>query len=225
MRRKQKNQQEKVILKGRKSAPFSNLSKIPPFTRFLVFSFIVIHAGLRLFLSPASIYDVFYTFGFAPAQFTHGLAAIPPLTFLSPLTHLFIHGNWMHLFFNSFAMLTFGMFFEKEFGSRATIFFFFVCGIAGAAFYLILNPFSTIPIIGASGSVSGLFGAMTIILFQRRPLGLRISRHGPWPLIAFWVLFMVGMGMLNGDAWQAHIGGFLSGIGLLHLLQKGKLKF
>ncbi len=209
----------------RTSVPFFNFSKIPPFTGGLILVFLAVHACIQLLLSPPAIYSVYETFGFQPAYFS----GMRPLTWeavVSPITHQFIHGSWPHLFFNSLSALVMGMFFERSFGAKATAFFFFACGLAGAATYFLLNPHSATPIIGASGSISGLFGAVTILLFQRSPQR-RFSKRGPWPLIAFWVLFMAVMGTIGQDAmaWQAHIGGFLAGIGLLHLLQKGKLRF
>ena len=207
------------------SVPFFNWSIIPPFTRILVISSLLIQIAMSL--APDDLAGgIIYMFGFVPGHFTGAVKPFPPAAALSPLTHIFLHGGWMHLAFNTLMTVTLCMFFEREFGTRRAIIFFFFSGLCGAAFYFALNPFSPNPVIGASGGTSGLFGALIIIIAKRGgiPGG---ARRGPWPLIAFWVLFLMLTGMFSGDntAWQTHIGGFLGGIGLLHLMQKGRLKF
>ncbi len=207
----------------RPATPFFNFGRIPLFTRLLLLAFVLVQVGLT-FAPPELQTQIVYTFGFVPAYFTDALKPFPYGAALSPITHIFIHGGWMHLAFNSVMAVSLGMFFERELGTRRTIFFFFICGLAGALTYFALNPFSEVPVIGASGSVSGLFGALIMLLGKRGGLGRQT--RGPWPLVAFWLVFMVLTGALTGGAvaWQAHIGGFLAGIGLLHLLQKGKIR-
>jgi membrane associated rhomboid family serine protease len=200
-----------------------NLSKIPPFTRYAVAAFMMIHIALNLFLNESAQAQVFFTLGFVPGHFTGVTGEFPFLTLISPLTYQFLHGSWLHLLINIISMLVMGMFFENEFGARRTALFFCLCGFAGAGLHFVLDPFSTQTLIGASASISGLMGAVIILLFQRNTLALRrIQKHGPWPIIIFWVLFMAGMGLLSGDsvAWQAHVGGFLAGIGLLYFIQR-----
>lgn len=205
------------------AAPFFNFDRIPLFTRAIVLSFLIVQAGLMLAPQDLKI-QIIYTFGFLPGYFTGTLKPFAYGALVSPITHIFIHGGWMHLAFNCVMALSLGMFFEREFGTRRTIIFFFVCGLAGALFYFVLNPFSTAPMIGASGSISGLFGALIMLLGKRGGLGMRT--RSPWAIILFWLAFMVIAGMVSGGslAWQAHVGGFLAGIGLLHLMQTGRLK-
>jgi membrane associated rhomboid family serine protease len=206
-----------------KKEPFFNYGRIPLFTRLILLIFVVVQIGIML--APEELRtQIVYTFGFVPAYFTGVLKPFPYGAALSPITHIFIHGGWMHLAFNSVMAVSLGVFFEREFGTRRTIIFFFVCGIAGAIVYFALNPFSEIPVIGASGSVSGLFGALIMQLGKRGGLGHKT--RGPWPLVGFWIVFMILTGSLSGGgvAWQAHIGGFLAGIGLLYLMQKGKIR-
>ncbi len=207
------------------AVPFFNFGIIPVFTRTLVISFVLVQAALSL--APDDLAGgIIYTFGFVPGYFTGAVKPFPLGAALSPLTHIFLHGGWMHLAFNTLMTVTLCMFFEREFGTRRAIIFFFFSALCGAAFYFALNPFSTAPVIGASGGTSGLFGALIIIIAKRGGLP-GTAKHGPWPLIAFWVLFLMLTGMFSGDntAWQTHIGGFLGGIGLLHLMQSGRLKF
>lgn len=206
-----------------KKEPFFNYGQIPLFTRLILLIFVVVQIGMMLVPEELRT-QIVYTFGFVPAYFTGMLKPFPYGAALSPVTHIFIHGGWMHLAFNAVMAVSLGVFFEREFGTRRTVIFFFACGLAGALVYFALNPFSEVPVIGASGSVSGLFGALIMLLGKRGGLGRRT--RGPWPLIAFWVLFMVLTGSLSGGgiAWQAHIGGFLSGIALFYLMDKGKIR-
>ncbi len=201
--------------------PFFNFKHIPLFTRVLVISFVLAQVALTLAPEDLKI-QVIYTFGFMPGYFTGMVKPFPYGAVISPITHIFIHGGWMHLAFNSVMALSLGMFFEREFGTRRTILFFFLCGLGGALFYFLLNPFSESPVIGASGSISGLFAALIMLLGKRGGLGTRT--RNPWPVLIFWLVFMVLMGTMSGIsmAWQAHVGGFLAGIGLFALVQKGK---
>lgn len=228
MRKAKEKKDDERPPSGKNAAPFFNFSKIPPFTRITVLAFIAVHVLLNLTLNDTALGQVMFTLGFVPGHFTGSTGEFPFLAMLSPFTYQFLHGSWLHLLINVISMLVMGMFFEKEFGPRAAAFLFFACGLAGAGFYFALNPFSGEPVIGASAGISGLMGAVIILLFQRNNRALhRIQKYGPWPLIVFWVLFMAAMGILSSDsiAWQAHVGGFLGGIGLLHLLQQKIIRF
>jgi membrane associated rhomboid family serine protease len=203
--------------------PFFNFKHIPRFTRSIIFVFIAVQ--LVLTFAPRDLAEqIIFTFGFVPGYFTGVIKPFPYGAFLSPVTYIFIHGGWMHIAFNAVMAVSLGVFFEREFGTKKTIVFFFFSGLCGVLFYFILNPFSTSPMIGASGSVSGLFGALIMLMGKRGGLGHKT--RNPWPLIAFWIVFMIVAGVISGanTAWQTHIGGFLGGIGLLYLLQTGKLK-
>lgn len=220
--RKEKEKQEKAWraqYKKQNSVPFFNAGKIPLFTRIMIALFVAVHLPLYLLVDPVARYEIFTSWGFVPGAFT-GKTPWAWHTLLTPLTHIFIHGSWMHLLLNGTMMLVMGMFTENVFGPRRMLFFFFVCGILGAAFYFLLNPFSAAPVIGASGGISGLF-AMTFLLMRERGMMGPVGRRGVWPFVLLWMAVIVGMGLLGGDiAWQAHLGGFLSGLGLFYLIKK-----
>ncbi|GJL86161.1 MAG: hypothetical protein DHS20C02_19360 [Micavibrio sp.] len=224
--RKQKDKQEKSWRKQYKKdntgqdVPFFNAGKIPPLTRIIITLLVIVHLPLYLFVDPIARHELFFTFGFVPAVFT-GAEPWSWLALVTPFTHLFIHGGWMHLVFNAAMMLVMGMFMETTFGAKRMLIFFFVSGISGALFYLLLNPFLAAPVIGASGSISGLFGVTFLLLYERGMMG-PIGKRGPLPLIFLWMALITGMGMLGGDvAWQAHLGGFLGGLGLFYAMRKG----
>lgn len=205
------------------AVPFFNFGNIPPFTGFMSAAFVLVHFAMLL-AGPSLETKIIYMFAFVPGYFTGAMGEFPLAALLGPFTHVFFHGGWMHLTFNTVMMLALGTFFERIFGTPRTIFFFFACALAGAAVHFALNPASTVPIIGASGGLSGLFGAMIILLNAGGEMGFP-GRRGPWPLIGFWLLFMIGTGMISGGslAWAAHVGGFLAGIGLLYLMRSRRI--
>ena len=226
--RKEKQKQEKTWRKQYKkenSAPFFNTGKIPPLTRIFIALFLMVHLPLYLFFDPVQRFDFFHSFGFVPAAFT-GAEEWRWSALVTPLTHIFIHGGWMHLLFNAAMMLVMGMFMETAFGARRMLIFFFISGLSGALFYLVLNPSLTAPVIGASGSISGLFGVTFLILYERGMMG-PMGKRGAWPMIILWIALISGMGMLGGGdvAWQAHLGGFLGGIALFYAMKKGIVRF
>jgi membrane associated rhomboid family serine protease len=208
---------------GPAPVPVVNLGNIPPFTRIIIAIILLVHAGLLL-VDPNTRYQLFYTFGFVPAYFSGAAAGFPEIAYIGVITHMFIHSGWMHIIFNVITALTFGILLEREFGWRRAAIFWFACGLAGALVYFLLNPALAAPMIGASGSISGLFAAAILSLHDQKQRMGGVAGRGPWPLLAFWIVFMVGTGMLSGNsiAWQAHIGGFLCGAGLYYIFRTRK---
>lgn len=213
------------LQKTQNSEPFFKFGNIPNFTKTFIAAILIINVPLLLWPDSALQPWVNYTFGFVPAMFTGQVTGYSAVSYLSPITHIFIHGNWMHLAFNVIMGAALGTFFERAYGTRTAAIFCLLCGLAGALLTLILNPYSTVSIIGASGAISGLFGAIIITMHQTGQLG-PIGRRGPWPIIIFWLVFMIVSGMLVSDlAWMAHVGGFIAGIGLVVGLQKRIFRF
>jgi membrane associated rhomboid family serine protease len=204
--------------------PFINFQNISPFTGLLTASFILIHVAQNFLTDEALKLEIVYRFGFIPGAYTGAFDQEWGM-FVAPLSHAFLHGSWMHLLFNVVMGLSLGMFFEKTFGSRKTMIFFTLCTIAGALTYMAFSPFSVTPMIGASGGISGYFGACLLMMHQQGRIG--IGGKGPWPVLIFWGIFMSVPGILMGEpvAWQAHLGGYACGLALLLGMQRGKVKF
>jgi membrane associated rhomboid family serine protease len=121
-------------------------------------------------------------------------------------------------------MLAMGMFMETVFGSRRMLVFFVFSGLCGALCYFIYAPFAVIPVVGASGSISGLFAVTILILHGQGRLG--IEKKSALPLLLFWVALTIGIGLIGGGiAWQAHLGGFLGALGLFYALRKRWINF
>ena len=214
--------------RGNTAEPFFKAGNIPPFSKYLVLAIIAVHLPLHLLMSDAQLLNAIYTFGFVPAKFTGGYewSALAPLT---PLTHAFIHGSWLHLFFNTTMGLVLGMFVEKIYGSRTCAIFFILCTLAGAALYFLINPYAATPVIGASGGISGFFGALiyiNMVQSPNSPFARKFMKYGPWPVIIFWGAFMALPGLFADGAlaWQAHLGGYIAGVALTYGMQKGKIR-
>ncbi|MGH1455921.1 MAG: rhomboid family intramembrane serine protease [Alphaproteobacteria bacterium] len=205
--------------------PFINWEKIPPFARFMVAILLIIQVFMSFFVSAADKVYIVMHYGFVPAVYTSGEGRIADAV-IAPFTSLLLHGDWMHIVFNVVMLLAMGIFFERTYGTKRAVIFFLLCGMAGHLAYLVLNPFSTMPVIGASGAISGLFAVTVITMSESGMMGPEAQKRGPLPFILLWISIIVIMGALGpGTAWQSHLGGFVGGIGFFHLWKRGILKF
>lgn len=147
-------------------------------------------------------------------------------------TSMFLHGGWMHLLGNLFYLWIFGDNIEASLGSKRYLIFYLVCGIAAALAQTIAAPTSTIPMIGASGAISGVLGAY-MMLHPRANIRVFvwiIIYFSVWNIPAFIVLgFWIGGQLLSsmsvdpgepGVAFIAHIGGFVAGAVLVFFFKK-----
>lgn len=163
------------------------------------------------------------------------LAAIPPQ--LSLITSMFLHGGWMHLGGNMLYLWIFGNNIEEAMGRLRFLVFYIVCGIGAAGAHILSSVSSTIPIVGASGAISGVLGAY-VLLYPRAqvlvliPLGLftRLMYIPAAFVLGFWFLLQLLEGSLSrgsgpGVAWWAHIGGFLIGMLLVGLFKRRQVRF
>ncbi|RTZ60598.1 MAG: rhomboid family intramembrane serine protease, partial [Gammaproteobacteria bacterium] len=152
-------------------------------------------------------------------------------------THMFLHGGWFHIIGNMLYLWVFGDNVEDRFGHLTYIGFYVISGIGAALLqasiaFAVGNPF--IPLIGASGAISGVLGAYMYFfprakIFGFVPIGIFLLPI-EWPamlFIGFWFLYQIINGLLflpfagmGGVAWFAHIGGFLVGLILAKLLPK-----
>lgn len=205
--------------KAQQQVPFINLHKIPRATSYFMGLIIFIHVCFHLFMDMDMQVQILYYFAFNPAQYRLSLGFYPHILW-TPITYNFLHSSWMHLFFNSIMAMTIGLFFEKQQGTKRTIIYFLLSGIGGVAFHFLLNPFEYAIIIGSSAGLSGIFGGALFEL--QRMLEMRTGqKRNVIPLIAFWIILMVGLGSLGGNvAWQAHLGGFFTGLLLYALIRK-----
>lgn len=174
---------------------------------------------------------IVYALGVIPAVLFEGaimpekIAWIPPT--LTVLTSMFLHGGWGHLIGNMLYLWIFGNNIEDSMGHLRFILFYLICGVAAVLAQALPNTGSEIPMVGASGAISGILGAYLLLHPHARvlvviPIGFIIQAI---QLRAVWVLGLwFGMQLLSstltasdegGIAFGAHIGGFIAGIALI----------
>ncbi|MBU0725275.1 MAG: rhomboid family intramembrane serine protease [Alphaproteobacteria bacterium] len=158
------------------------------------------------------------------------MAVVDP--WMTVLTSMFLHGGWLHLGGNMLYLWIFGNNVEEALGRLRFLLFYLLCGAAAAALQVGADTGSVVPMIGASGAISGVLGAY-LMLFPRAnvwvllPLGI-FTRLTPLPAIIvlgfYFVLQLISalldQGQEGGVAWYAHIGGFVAGVLLVGLMKR-----
>ncbi|HEX2477705.1 MAG TPA: rhomboid family intramembrane serine protease [Geminicoccaceae bacterium] len=175
-----------------------------------------------------------YSFGFIPALlFTD--ASLPPELAVVPagatlFTSMFLHGGFMHLAGNMLYLWVFGNNIEDVCGHARFVVFYLLCGVAAAFAQALPNPTSEVPMIGASGAISGVLGAYLLLFPHARvyvlvPFWIAWVQEIPagW-LLGVWVVFQLLSGVAAGSAeagvaWWAHIGGFAAGMALIFVFR------
>lgn len=157
------------------------------------------------------------------------LALVPPT--LTVFTSMFLHGSWMHLIGNMLYLWIFGNNVEDAMGHVRFVLFYLLCGIAAVLAQALPNTDSTIPMIGASGAISGVLGAYLLLYPHARvlvliPIGLytRLVHLPAMAVLGFWfVLQLINSAFADprggGVAFGAHIGGFIAGMALLPIFK------
>ena len=198
--------------------PFATLLLIA--VNVFVFAFWQLHVGLDESVDYA---------GFVPTEFVHRVPGATTHIF----TSMFMHGGWMHLIGNMWFFWVFGKNIEDICGPLRYICFYLLCGVAATFLYAVAAPNSHVPLVGASGAISGVLGAF-LLKFPRSnvrtlvPLGIFTTVRD----IPAWVFLLLWIGMqiffsansrhsenAGGVAYMAHIGGFIAGFPLIFIFQ------
>src|SRR5258706_14475737 len=172
-----------------------------------------------------------HIFGFIPARLVHpaayGYSTFEVAVTLS--TSLFLHGRFVHLLGNMIYLWVFGGAVEDALGHVRYLIFFIICGVIGSLTHTMLFPHSTVPSIGASGSIAGILGAF-LVLRPRARIFTLLPLVVCWAMVEIraviflpmWFAMQFFNGFLsiaaahrtqevNGIAWWAHVGGFIFG--------------
>ena len=185
---------------------------LPPTVMWLIGINVAVQL-VRTLLSEQSDVTVIMLFGLVPAAYTGGPHDI--LTQIAaPITYQFLHGGWMHLAINMVTLAAFGAPVERMLGVRRFVLFYLSAGIVAGFVQVVLYPDSVDPVIGASGAISGVFGAVLMLM--------RYTGNLPslYPIAGIWIAINVFFGLFGGMpgaggeqiAWAAHVGGFLYGL-------------
>jgi membrane associated rhomboid family serine protease len=153
---------------------------------------------------------------------------------LNVFTSMFLHGSWMHLIGNMWFLWIFGNNIEDSMGHVRFLIFYLACGVAAALLQVAITPSSVIPMVGASGAISGIMGAYLVLyprvkVFAIVPIGIiPISVALPaWTMLLYWaaIQFLGGLVGLaaepgGGVAFWAHVGGFIAGVVLVKFMAR-----
>lgn len=146
------------------------------------------------------------------------------------LSSMFMHGDIMHILGNMLFLWIFGDNIENLIGHVRYFIFYLVCGFAAAAGQIIMGPDSVIPMIGASGAISGVLGGY-LLMFPNRPVRAllfnMLTTVPAFVAIGVWIVYQAVLGFLTpsgggGVAYAAHIGGFLAGFALIKIFAIGR---
>ena len=171
---------------------------------------------------------------FGQAQLAPELGWVTPV--LTPMTSMFLHGGIFHLLGNMLYLWIFGNNIEDAMGHGRFVVFYLLCGIAAVFAQALPDTSSVIPMIGASGTISGVLGAYLLLYPRARvlvliPLGffLHTMRLKAGLVLAIWFLIQIFSSLSAGDgpgvAWHAHIGGFVAGIILLPIFKRRDVRW
>jgi len=189
---------------------------------------IVINLLVFLFefsLGPGGRRVLLETYGLVPDQFR----------FSSVITSMFLHGGWMHVLGNMWFLWIFGDNVEDLLGHAKYLLFYLLCGIAAALGQILSSPYSTVPMVGASGAIAGVMGAYLIKFPRSRVVTLVFilffitTIEIPAPImLAYWFIIQLfsGLGSIartnvtegGGTAFFAHVAGFIAGIILVKVM-------
>jgi membrane associated rhomboid family serine protease len=164
-----------------------------------------------------------------------------PRNILTPLTSMFLHGGWAHLLGNGLFLWVFGNNVEDSMGRLRFLAFYLICGLAAAAAQTAIDPGSIVPMVGASGAISGVLGAYLVLYPRVRVkvlvflfIFIRVISVPAWMMLLFWIGLQIlsGLPQLSAEAGSkvsagvavwAHIGGFAAGVVLVKLFENRRL--
>jgi membrane associated rhomboid family serine protease len=188
----------------------------------------------QLSLDEADLTRFIFDWGTVPREISNGddLFAL--------VTCMFLHGGWLHIGGNMLFLWVFGDNVEDTMGHIKFLVFYLICGVAASGLQVIVDSDSRIPLIGASGAISGVLAAY-LVLFPKGKIRTLILLGVPivvlvpaWAMIGYWIViqFINGIASLGPDtaetgggvAYFAHIGGFVAGAALVWLLRDPEIQ-
>ena len=150
------------------------------------------------------------------------------------VTSMFLHGSWMHLLGNMWFLWLFGNNIEDSMTRPRFVAFYLLCGLAAALAQVAAEPASAVPMVGASGAISGVMGAYLVLfprvrVFTVIPLGFYLHQMTlpAWGMLLYWAFLQFAGGLTSlaseksgGVAFWAHLGGFAAGVVLVKVFER-----
>ncbi len=214
-----------------------NPAKLTPVITWGLIALCVVVFIWQLTVSESVEEQILDSYGFVPVAFFKPSGEMHvagvPLPWISLFTSMFLHGGFLHLGGNMLYLWIFGNNVEDAMGHARYLFFYLVCGLAAALTQAGMDPQSTVPMIGASGAISGVLACYALTFPRARvnviiPLGIIFYpvKISAVYVIGFWFLLQLisvalAPGMMGGGtAFGAHVGGFIVGLALTPVLSK-----
>jgi membrane associated rhomboid family serine protease len=143
---------------------------------------------------------------------------------------MFMHGGIAHIFGNMLFLWIFGDNLENLLGHVRYLFFYLLCGFAAALAQILMDSNSAIPMLGASGAISGVLAGYVLLFPQRQVRAIIFNFLTTVPAfvaIGIWIVYQLVLGYLSdpgsgGVAYMAHIGGFVAGLVLVKIFAIGR---
>ena len=201
-----------------------NPSTNTPYVTYGLIAVNVVVFLLTWSMDDSSLQKIFMTYGMIPQDVMAGRANI------SLITHMFLHGGWMHLLGNMLFLWIFGDNMEDAMGHQRFAAFYLGAGFCAVALQIAADPASPWPMVGASGAIAGVLGGY-LLLYPRARVDVlfifiiffRIFAIPAWIVLGVWFgLQIISSGADDGVAYMAHVGGFLGGLALTFPVWRAK---
>lgn len=210
-----------------------NPKRRTPYVAYGVMALCALVFAGQLALGRQEFQNLFFSLGLIPAVVTgqarlpEQLALVPPV--FTVFTSMFLHGGFFHLAGNLLYLWIFADNVEDVLGHVRFAVFYLLCGIGAAAAQVLPSPESVIPMVGASGAISGVLAAYLLMFPHARvlvaiPLGFifHMIKLRAVTVLGFWFLLQLISSLMTpsdggGVAFRAHLGGFVAGLVLLPL--------
>jgi membrane associated rhomboid family serine protease len=213
------------------------IQDINPTRRVPIFTWILIGINVLIFLWEMSLGERELTAAFMDLSVVPRNITADPFSLeaiLDSIRSMFFHGGYEHIFGNMLYLFLFGDNLEDRLGSIFFLGVYFLSGFAAVAAQVLIDPNSTIPLIGASGAIAGVLGGYFILFPNVKVRGIvglgRVGSMQEWPafiVLGMWFVLQLFNGFASlgagaeyggGVAFFAHIGGFIAGLALTWLV-------
>jgi membrane associated rhomboid family serine protease len=201
---------------------------IKPYVNWAIIGICIVVFVYEFILPTAQLNALLFTYGVIPADI------VQMQNLYTLFTSMFLHGGFMHLVGNMLFLYVFGDNIEDAMGHISYLLFYLLTGLAAAGLQIAFDTSSTIPVIGASGAISGVMGAYLVLFPHGRIRAIvvfgvigQVILVPAWIMIGLWFLLQLFSGFMSlgvggnagGIAFWAHVGGFIAGAILVFLFR------